>query len=214
MFRVLIVDDHSVTRAGLRRILSEVTESMEVGEAANGAAALDLVKSRQWDIVLLDISLPDRSGLEVLKAINKARPAPPVLVLSMYSANQYALRVMRAGAAGYLSKESAPDQLLEAVQKITSGTRYVSAEMAESIAHDWSRNPDQGRHETLSDREFEVMRLIASGKSVGDIARELALSVKTISTYRARVLQKLQLRHNAELTHYAIVNKLISIASG
>lgn len=132
----------------------------------------------------------------------------------MYSANQYALRVMRAGAAGYLSKESAPDQLLEAVQKITSGTRYVSAEMAESIAHDWSRNPDQGRHETLSDREFEVMRLIASGKSVGDIARELALSVKTISTYRARVLQKLQLRHNAELTHYAIVNKLISIASG
>lgn len=142
------------------------------------------------------------------------KPAPPVLVLSMYSANQYALRVMRAGAAGYLSKESAPDQLLEAVQKITSGTRYVSAEMAESIAHDWSRNPDQGRHETLSDREFEVMRLIASGKSVGDIARELALSVKTISTYRARVLQKLQLRHNAELTHYAIVNKLISIASG
>lgn len=213
MLRVLIVDDHSITRVGLRRILSEVTDSGDVGEAANGAAALDLVNSRQWDLVLLDISLPDRSGLEVLKAIRKARPAPPVLVLSMYPANQYALRVMRAGAAGYLSKESAPDQLLEAVQKITSGTHYITSEVAECIACDWDRNSTETRHEKLSDREFEVMRLIASGKSVSDIARDLELSAKTISTYRARVLQKLQLRHNAELTHYAVVNKLISVMS-
>jgi len=132
-----------------------------------------------------------------------------VLVLSMYPVDQYALRVLRAGGAGYLTKESAPDQLLEAVRRITSGMRYITPEVAECIAQDWNRNPVQSVHETLSDREFEVMRLIASGKSVGDIAKDLSLSVKTVSTYRTRVLQKLHLRHNAELTHYAVINNLI-----
>jgi DNA-binding NarL/FixJ family response regulator len=209
MTRALIVDDHTITRAGLRRILSDTTQSILVGEAANGAEAMELVMSEQWDIVMLDISLPDRSGLEVLKAIKKARPALPVLVLSMYPVDQYALRVLRAGGAGYLTKESAPDQLLEAVRRITSGLRYITPEVAECIAQDWNRNPVQSVHETLSDREFEVMRLIASGKSVGDIAKDLSLSVKTVSTYRTRVLQKLHLRHNAELTHYAVINNLI-----
>jgi len=207
--RALIVDDHTITRAGLRRILSDTAQSILVGEAANGAEAMELVLSQQWDIVMLDISLPDRSGLEVLKAIKKARPALPVLVLSMYPVDQYALRVLRAGGAGYLTKESAPDQLLEAVRRITSGMRYITPEVAECIAQDWNRNPVQSVHETLSDREFEVMRLIASGKSVGDIAKDLTLSVKTVSTYRTRVLQKLHLRHNAELTHYAVINNLI-----
>ena len=209
MTRALIVDDHTITRAGLRRILSDTAQSILVGEAANGAEAMELVLSQQWDIVMLDISLPDRSGLEVLKAIKKARPALPVLVLSMYPVDQYALRVLRAGGAGYLTKESAPDQLLEAVRRITSGMRYITPEVAECIAQDWNRNPVQSVHETLSDREFEVMRLIASGKSVGDIAKDLTLSVKTVSTYRTRVLQKLHLRHNAELTHYAVINNLI-----
>jgi two-component system, NarL family, invasion response regulator UvrY len=209
MTRALIVDDHTITRAGLRRILSDTAQSIVVGEAANGAEALELVMSQQWDIVMLDISLPDRSGLEVLKAIKKARPALPVMVLSMYPVDQYALRVLRAGGAGYLTKESAPDQLLEAMRKVTAGMRYITPEVAECVAQDWNRNPVQPVHEMLSDREFEVMRLIASGKSVGDIAKDLTLSVKTVSTYRTRVLQKLHLRHNAELTHYAVINNLI-----
>ena len=209
MTRALIVDDHTITRAGLRRILSDTASSIIVGEAANGAQALEMVISQEWDIVMLDIGLPDRSGLDVLKAIKKARPALPVLVLSMYPVDQYALRVLRAGGAGYLTKESAPDQLLEAVHRVTAGLRYITPEVAECIAQDWNRNPVQSVHETLSDREFEVMRLIASGRSVGDIAKDLSLSVKTISTYRTRVLQKLDLRHNAELTHYAVVNNLI-----
>ncbi len=209
MTRALIVDDHTITRAGLRRILSDTAQQIIVGEAANGAEAVELVMSQQWDIVMLDISLPDRSGLEVLKVIKKARPALPVLVLSMYPVDQYALRVLRAGGAGYLTKESAPDQLLEAVRRVISGMRYITPEVAECIAQDWNRNPVQSALETLSDREFEVMRLIASGKSVGDIAKDLSLSVKTVSTYRTRILQKLQLRHNAELTHYAVINNLI-----
>jgi DNA-binding NarL/FixJ family response regulator len=209
MTRALIVDDHTITRAGLRRILSDSSNPMDVGEAATGAEALEMVGGAQWDIVMLDISLPDRSGLEVLKAIKKAEPNLPVLVLSMYPVDQYALRVLRAGGAGYLTKESAPDELLEAVRRVTAGLRYITPEVAECIAQDWNRNPVQAMHETLSDREFEVMRLIASGKTVGEIAKDLSLSVKTVSTYRARVLQKLHLRHNAELTHYAVVNNLI-----
>ena len=209
MTRALIVDDHTITRAGLRRILSDASRPLVVGEAATGAEALDMVMTQQWDIVMLDISLPDRSGLEILKAIKKARPALPVLVLSMYPVDQYALRVLRAGGAGYLTKESAPDQLLEAVRRVTAGLRYITPEVADCIAQDWNRSPAQSVHEALSDREFEVMRLIASGKTVGEIAKDLVLSVKTVSTYRTRVLQKLRLRHNAELTHYAVVNNLI-----
>jgi DNA-binding NarL/FixJ family response regulator len=209
MLKVLIVDDHTITREGLRRILSDHPQIATVGEAGNGADAIALVEAREWDIVLLDISLPDRSGLEVLKIMKKARPQLPVLVLSMYPVDQYALRVLRAGGAGYLTKESAPDQLLEAVRKVTGGTRYITPEVADYIAQDWTEDTTQAAHEKLSDREFEVMRLIASGKSVGDIARGLCLSVKTVSTYRARILQKLRLRHNAELTHYAVVNRLI-----
>ncbi len=209
MTRALIVEDHAITRVGLCRILSDTAQPFVVGEAATGAEAMQLVTTEPWDIVLLDISLPDRSGLEVLKDVKKARPALPVLVLSMYPVDQYAVRVLRAGGAGYLTKESAPDELLEAVRMVISGLRYISPSVGECLAHDWNRDPEHGVHETLSDREFEVLRMIVTGNSVGDIARELCLSVKTISTYRSRVLQKLRLRHNAELTHYAVINKLI-----
>ncbi|HEX4987085.1 MAG TPA: response regulator transcription factor [Burkholderiales bacterium] len=210
MLSALIVEDHTITRAGLRRILSDITDRLEVGEASNGAQAMEMAAGRAWDIVLLDIGLPDRSGLDVLKAIKKKWPSLPVLVLSMYPVDQYALRVLRAGGAGYLTKESAPDQLLEAVRKVTAGHRYVTPEVADCIVRDWDRQPPQQAHESLSDREFEVMKLIASGNTVGEIAAVLALSVKTVSTYRVRILRKLSLRHNGELTHYAVVNNLLS----
>jgi two-component system invasion response regulator UvrY len=179
------------------------------GEATNGQEALDKVRAEAWDVVVLDISMPDRSGLDILKQLRSERPKLPVLVLSMYSEDQYAVRVLKAGACGYLTKDSAPDELVKAIRKVVSGGRYVSAFLAERLAFEIGADSSKLPHEALSDREFQVLRLIAAGKSVKEIAAELSLSVKTVSTYRARLLQKMNLTTNAELIHYAIQNHLI-----
>ena len=209
MLRVLIADDHAITREGLKRILTDYPEAVHVGNAANAAQTLSMVRKNDWDLVLLDISLPDKSGLEVLKSIKKDRPALPVLVLSMYPVDQYALRVLKAGGSGYLTKESAPEQLLAAVHKVSEGGRFITPELAEHMAKELAGGTPALPHESLSDREFEVLRLIASGRTPTEIAEHLSLSVKTISTYRTRLLHKMGMRHNAELTHYAISNRLV-----
>jgi len=209
MLRVLIADDHAITREGLKRILTDYPKPLHVGNAANAAQTLSMVRKNEWDLVLLDISLPDKSGLDVLKSIKKDRPALPVLVLSMYPVDQYALRVLKAGGSGYLTKESAPEQLLAAVRKVSEGGRFITPELAEHMARELAGGTPTLPHEGLSDREFEVLRLIASGRTPTEIAGHLSLSVKTISTYRTRLLHKMGMRHNAELTHYAISNRLV-----
>ena len=179
------------------------------GEATNGQEVLDKVRAEAWDIVVLDISMPDRSGLDILKELQSERPKLPVLVLSMYSEDQFAVRVLKAGARGYLAKDTAPDDLVKAIRKVVSGGTYVSAFLAEKLAFAIGTDSSKLPHETLSDREFQVLRLIAAGKSVKEIAAELYLSVKTVSTYRARLLLNMKLETNAELIHYAIQNGLI-----
>lgn len=210
MPKILIVDDHSVVRRGLMDILQEEVGPGEFGEAANAQEALDHVWRQAWDIVVLDITLPGRSGLGVLKEIKAARPKTPVLVLSMHPEDQYALRALRAGAAGYLTKETAPEALGEAVQKVLSGGRYVSARVGERLAARLGNHEPDAPHDSLSNREYEVMCLIASGRTVTEIAERLSLSVKTISTYRTRVLQKMGMKTSAELTTYAVRRHLVS----
>ena len=209
MIRVLIADDHAVVRQGLKQILGDTPEMVVAGEATNGQEVLDKVRAEAWDIVVLDISMPDRSGLDILKELQSERPKLPVLVLSMYSEDQFAVRVLKAGARGYLTKDSAPDELVKAIRKVVSGGTYVSAFLAEKLAFEIGTDSSKLPHEALSDREFQVLRLIAAGKSVKEIAAELYLSVKTVSTYRSRLLQKMNLETNAELIHYAIQNRLI-----
>ena len=211
MIRVLIADDHAVVRQGLKQILGNTPEMLVAGEATNGQEVLDKVRAETWDVVVLDISMPDRSGLDILKQLRSERPKLPVLVLSMYSEDQFAVRVLKAGACGYLTKDSAPDELVKAIRKVVSGGTYVSAFLAEKLAMEIGIGTDSSKlpHEALSDREFQVLRLIAAGKSVKEIAAELYLSVKTVSTYRSRLLQKMNLGTNAELIHYAIQNRLI-----
>ncbi len=208
--KILLADDHAVVRRGLRQILADEFKRAAFGEARNAQEALDLVWKENWDVVVLDITMPGRSGLEVLREIKKSRPRLPVLVLSMHPENQFALRVLRRGASGYMTKESAPDELVGAIKKVLAGGRYVSASLAEKLASYVSSNESQKpAQELLSDREFQVLRLIASGKIVSEIAKELSLSVKTISTYRTRILEKMKLRNNAELMHYAMQHQLV-----
>ncbi|ROH86103.1 DNA-binding response regulator [Pseudomethylobacillus aquaticus] len=207
--RVFIVDDHAILRTGLKQILNESDDVCVIGEADCGSKALHSLSQLPSDVVLLDISLPDRNGLEVLKLIKRDQPKTAVLMLSMHREDQYAIRSLKAGASGYLSKQSADSELLNAVRVVACGKKYVSPEVAQALANQIGEPEDKPRHETLSDREFETLRLIASGLTVGDIAEKLCLSVKTVSMYRARLLEKMQLRHNAELTHYAIRNNLI-----
>jgi two-component system, NarL family, invasion response regulator UvrY len=207
--KVLIADDHAIVRRGLRHILAEEFSRLEVGEARDAQEALRLARERAWDIIVLDISMPGRSGVEVLKELKQLCPKTPVLILTGHPEEQYAIRVLRAGAAGYMHKETAPDHLIAAVRKVIGGGRYISPALAELLAvslggGDSARMP----HEDLSDREYQVLCMIASGKTVGQIAAELGLSVKTISTYRARVLEKMGMKTSAELTHYAIRNNL------
>lgn len=209
MIRALIADDHAVVRQGLKQILGDTPEMLVAGEATNGQEVLDKVRAEPWDVVVLDISMPDRSGLDVLKQLRSERPKLPVLVLSMHSEDQYAVRVLKAGASGYLTKDSAPDELVKAIRKVVSGGTYVSSFLAEKLAFEIGTDSSRLPHETLSDREFQVLRLIAAGESVTEIAAELYLSVKTVSTYRARLLQKMNLTTNAELMHYAMQNHLI-----
>ena len=196
-------------RHGLKQILAAEYPTAEFGEASDVPTTVELTHKHEWDLLILDITLGGRSGLEALKEIKQAKPRLPVLVLSMHPEDQFGVRVLRTGASGYLTKESAPDELVNAVRKIMSGRRYVSPTLAEAMATYLSGDVQKPLHETLSDREFLVLRLIASGLPVSAIARELSLSVKTISTYRARILLKMGLRNNAELTHYAISNRLV-----
>jgi two-component system invasion response regulator UvrY len=207
--RILIVDDHPIVRQGLKQTLADAAEIGEIVEAATPQQALDLVRQRKWDAVILDIGLPGRGGLEVLKDIKREVPRLPVLILSMHAEDQYAVRAVRAGAAGYLTKGAATESLIAAVRKVASGGRYISPELAERLATELTVDPDHPLHASLSDREFDVLRSIASGQTVGDIAERLSLSVKTVSTYRARILEKMQLKNNAELMRYVLTNHLL-----
>jgi len=208
--KILIVDDHAVVRRGLQQIVLDEYEDLVFGEATNGQEALDSLNDQDWDVIVLDISMPGRSGLDVLKEIRRERPTLPVLVLSMHPEDQFAVRVLRAGASGYMTKETAPDELVTAINKVTTGGTYVSVSLAEILAQDLQSNAsDTSLHQRLSDREYEVMVMIASGKAVSEIADELSLSVKTISTYRARILDKVHMKSNAELTRYAIKHGLV-----
>jgi DNA-binding NarL/FixJ family response regulator len=207
--KILITDDHAVVRQGLKQILLEEFTRAEFGEATNAQEAIERVWKENWDVVVLDITMPGRSGLEVLKEIKKSRPKLPVLVLSMHPEDQFAVRILKIGASGYMTKESAPNELVGAVRKVMAGGRYVSPALAEKMASYLAVDVQTPPHERLSDREFLVLRLIASGKTPTAIAKELALSVKTISTYRMRILEKMSMSNNAELTHYAIQNQLV-----
>ena len=207
--RILVVDDHPIVRQGLKQTLADAADVGEIGEAANGQEALDLIRQRDWDAVVLDIGLPGRGGIEILKDIKREQPRLPVLILSMHPEDQYAIRALRAGAGGYLTKEAATERLVEAVRKITSGGRFISADLAERLAMELTLTEGGPPHASLSDREFEVLCLIGSGLSVGDIADRMSLSVKTVSTYRARILEKMRMKNNAELMQYVLANRLI-----
>jgi two-component system invasion response regulator UvrY len=206
---ILIADDHAILRRGLKEILADELEGAILDEAGNAQEVLTQVQSRAWDLVILDITMPGRSGLDLLRDLQQLRPKLPVLVLSMHPENQYAKRVLRAGAAGYMNKETAPKELVKAVRKVLAGGRYVSAALAEKLAADLSADAARLPHERLSDREFEVLRMIASGKTASQIAEELHLSVTTVSTYRARILEKMGMTNNAELMRYALDNRLV-----
>ena len=209
MIKVVVVDDHAVVREGLKRIIAENDGMMVSGEAADGFEAMQVIKKEHCDVVLLDITMPNKSGLDVLKELHAESPRLPVLVLSMHPEDQYALRVLRAGAAGYVTKESAPAKLVQAIRIVVRGGRYVSPTLAEKLVYDLGTQTDKAPHEILSDREYQVLCMIGSGRTVTQIAEELALSVKTISTYRVRILEKLKMNNNAEMTRYAIKEGLV-----
>ena len=209
MIKILVADDHPVVRRGLRQILAETPDIVLGGEATNGLEVLSKVRSDHWDVVVLDISMPGRSGLDVLKDLKRERPKLPVLVLSMHAEDEYAVRVLKAGASGYLTKGAMPEEVVRAIKKVVSGGKYVTPRVAEKLVFDLGKDAEKPPHTTLSDREYDVMCMIASGKAVGNIAKELSLSVKTISTYRTRILEKMKLLTNTELTRYAISNRLV-----
>jgi two-component system invasion response regulator UvrY len=209
MIRVLIVDDHAIVRRGLRELLSDEFHGASFGEASDARQALEELRGNKWDVALLDIALPGKSGLDLLKELKAEWPKLPVLVVSAHPEDQFAVRVLKAGAGGYMTKESAPEELAKAIRKILAGGRYVSPVLAEKLAMGVANDPTRTPHETLSDREYEVMSRIASGKTVTEIAEELSLSAKTISTYRARVLEKLDVKNSAEIVQYAIRNGLV-----
>lgn len=209
MMRILIADDHAVVRKGLRQILEEASDIVVGGEASNGREVLEKIRVGGWDALVLDITMPGQTGLEVLKEVKQEAPRLPVLMLSMHAQEQYAARVLKAGASGYLPKESAPEELIKAIRKVCSGGKYVSADQAEKLIYLFDNTSDKAPHELLSDREFEVLRAIASGRTVSQIAAEVRLSVKTVSTYRARILEKMRMKTNAELTTYAVRNGLV-----
>jgi two-component system invasion response regulator UvrY len=209
VIKVLIADDHAVVRRGLRQILMETSDILVGGEAATAAEARQLVGQHRWDVVVLDVNMPGGNGIELLGELRRQHSGLRVLVLTMYPEDQYAVRAIRAGAAGFLTKESAPEKLIEAVRKIASGGRYVSAELAETLASMVAGEAEGAPHQRLSDREFEVFKMLASGRTVSQVAQELGLSVKTVSTHRVRILKKMGMTTNAELTHYAVKNGVV-----
>ncbi len=209
MIRVLLADDHAIVRAGLKEILADTGDITVAGEAANGQEVLARVRGHDYDVVVLDMSMPGRSGIELIKLVKAEKPRLRVLVLSMHSEEQYAVRALKAGASGYLSKDSAADQLVAAIRRIAAGGAYVSPETAERLALDAASRTEAAPHTLLSDREFQVFRMIAAGKSVGEIARELSLSAKTVSTHKARIMEKMGIANPAQLIRYALENNLI-----
>ena len=209
MIRVLIADDHAIVRQGLKQILAETKDMVVAGEAETAHEALKLVREAEWDVALLDISMPDKSGIDTLKLMRKERPKLPILILSMHPEDHYAVRCLKAGASGYLTKQSAPVQLVRAIRQVASGRKYISPAVAEELANSIGSDADKPAHATLSDREYQTLRLIATGHSLSEIAAQLSLSAKTVSVYRARLLEKLNLKNNADVAHYAVKNNLV-----
>jgi DNA-binding NarL/FixJ family response regulator len=210
MKRILLVDDHAMLRKGLKETLEEELGRLTFGEADRAQQALELVWQKEWDLVVLDINMGERNGLDLLAEIQKARPRLPVLILSMYPVAEFAVRALKQGAAGYLNKQSAPEELVNAVQTLLAGRRYISAELADRLAADLVRDSTKLPHEELSTREYQVMLMLASGKIQKEIAAELSLSAKTVSTYHTRILKKLGLKNDIEVSRYALQNKLVS----
>jgi len=209
IIKVFIADDHAIVREGLKQILAETRDIIVAGEAENGLEAVKLFRKSECQVMLLDISMPDRSGIDVLKQIKKEKPDLAVLMLSMHREDQYAIRSLKAGASGYLTKQSAPRELVNAIRQVAGGQKYISPALAQELANHVGEDHEAPPHDSLSDREYQTLTMIASGKTVGVIAKELSLSVKTVSEYRARLLVKMKLKNSAELTHYAIKNQLI-----
>jgi DNA-binding NarL/FixJ family response regulator len=209
MTKVLIADDHPLFRRGLKDILQAQPDVELVGEADSGNKALEMARKQRWDVLVLDITMPGLGGIEVLSILRKEQPKLPILILSAHPENQYAVRALRAGAAGYMTKETAPQELIRGLRKVLQGAKYVSEALAEKLAFDLGAQTEKKPHDLLSHREYEIMRMIASGKPLGKIASELALSPRTVSTYRNRVLEKMRMKTNAELIRYALQNKLI-----
>lgn len=209
MIRILIADDHAIVRAGLKQFISDQADMSVAGEAATGAETVSLVRAEPYDVVLLDISMPDRNGVDTLKQLKQIRPEMPVLMLSAHAEEQYAVNLLRAGAAGYVSKDSASTQLVSAIRTVAHGRKYVSQDLAQQLADGVSGRGDEPLHAQLSQREFQIFCKLAGGMPVSKIAKELFLSVKTVSTYRSRVLEKMAMKTNADLTYYAIKNRLI-----
>ncbi len=209
MIKILIADDHTIFREGLKHILAEYPDLVVADEANNGQEVLDKIWKNNYDMVLLDITMPGMTGLEVLKQLKNDKPKLPVLILSMHPEEQYAIRVLRAGASGYLTKESAPDELLTAIRKISQGRKYITSSLAERLATEVEADSEKPLHDILSDREYQVLRMIAAGKTVKHIAKELSLSIKTVSTYRTRIMEKMKMKTNAEVMHYVIKHQLL-----
>jgi two-component system invasion response regulator UvrY len=210
MIKVLIADDHAVVREGVRQILSDTPDITVVAEARDGQEAIDRVRTEQVDVVVLDITMPGKSGIEALTEIKRERPNLPVLILSVHSEEQYGPRILKAGASGYLPKDSLPEQLVQAIRKAVIGGKYISPVLAEKLASELGSDAAKPLHETLSDREYQVLCMIGRGKTIKEIAEILSLSDKTISTYRARILEKMNMKNNGELTHYAIRQGLVN----
>ncbi len=208
--KILVVDDHAVVRQGVKQILSEQFQGAVVGEARNAEEMIDRIRTQSWDIVVLDVGMPGKSGLDALKDLKQVCPKLPVLVLSAYPEDQLARRMLKAGAAGYLTKDSAPNELVQALRKILGGGKFVSASMAELLVANLHDHAEKPLHELLSDREYQVMCLIAVGKSLKEIADDLCVGISTINTYRARILEKMQFKNNTELTHYALEHRLVN----
>jgi len=209
MIKLLVADDHAVVRKGIMQIIAETDDIVVAGEARNGREVIEKVRKDRYDLVLLDVSMPGKDGLEVLKELKSRWPKLTVLMLSMYPEEQYAIRALRSGAAGYLTKDHASDELIAAIRKASSGGKYVSSSLAEKLISKLGNDSDSPVHEQLSDREYRIMCMIASGKTPTDIAKELVLSIKTVSTYRTRMLKKMDMKSNAEITRYVIENKLL-----